>query len=137
MTALTDNYEDKRQDGDVISYPVKGSATIYKGGLLVDKGSGFAEPGTDGSGYTFLGVAAEKADNSGSATDGAIRVRVYKNGTFVFNKASAVDGDRGVAMYIHDDCTVGTSATNSILAGYCVDIPSSSTIKLRIDLAAK
>jgi hypothetical protein len=137
MTALTDNYEDKRQDGEIISVPVKASTTIYKGAMLVDKGTGYAEPGTDGSGYIFLGVAAEKADNSGSATDGAIRVRVYKTGTFVYNKASAAQTDLDQAMYIHDDCTVGTSSTNSVLAGYCVDVPSSSTIKLRIDLAAK
>ena len=45
--------------------------------------------------------------------------------------------DLGVAMYIRDDNTVDTASTNSILAGYCVDIVDSSTIKLRIDLAAK
>lgn len=135
MSALTENYEAKRQDGEIISVPVKASAVIYKGALLVDKGTGYAEPADDGSGYTFLGVAVEAA--TGSAADGGIRVRVYKTGTYVYTKASAVAGDLGAAMYIHDDQTVGTSSTNSILAGYCADIPTSSTIKLRIDLAAK
>ena len=135
MTALSANYEAKRQDGDVLSVPVKASATIYKGALLVDRGTGYAEPGIDGSSYVFLGVAVEAA--TGNATDGGVRVRVDKTGTFQYTKATAVAGDLGVAMYIHDDQTVGTSSTNSVLAGYCVDIVDGSTIKLRIDQAAR
>ena len=135
MTALSDNYEAKRQDGEIISVPVKASAVIYKGALLVDKGTGFAEPCTDGSGYVFLGVAVEA--KTGGSTDGATAVRVYKTGTFQFAKASAADTDRGVLMYIHDDQTVGTSSSNSVAAGYCVDIVSSSVIKLRIDQVAR
>lgn len=136
MAALTDDYEAKRQDGDIIDVKVKGSTTIYKGALVVDKGTGYAEPGVDGDGYTFLGVAVEQSDNSGGS-DGDAYVRVYKNGTFQYSKASAAQTDLGTAMYIHDDQTVGTSSTNSVLAGYCVDIVDSSTVKVRIDLAAK
>lgn len=136
MTALTDNLEVKRQDGEIIDVKVKASTTIYKGAMVVDKDTGYAEPGDDGSSYTFLGVAVEKADNS-SGSDGDINVRVDKTGVYQYTKATAVQTDLGVAMYIHDDQTVGTSSTNSILAGYCVDIVDSSTIKLRIDLAAK
>jgi len=137
MTALSANFEAKRQDGEMISVPVKGSAHIYKGALVVDKGTGFAEPGTDGSGYIFLGVAAEEADNSGSATDGKIRVRVYKTGVFQYSKASAADTDRTVAMFIHDDNTVGASATNSVACGYVVDVVGTTKVKLRIDGYAK
>jgi len=136
MTALTKSYEAKRQDGLLVSVKVKGTTTIYKGALLVDKGNGYAEPGTDGSSYVFLGVAAEDADNS-SGSDGDIRVRVYKTGVYQYAKASAAQTDLGTPMYIHDDNTVGGSSTNSILAGYCADIVNASTVKLRIDLAAK
>jgi hypothetical protein len=135
MTALSAAYEAKRQDGEIISVPVKASAVIYKGALLVDKGTGYAEPGTDGSGYILLGVAVESV--TGGSSDGAKEVRVYKTGVFQYAKASAAATDLTVAMYIHDDNTVGTSSTNSVLAGYCVGIVNSSTIKLRIDLAAK
>ena len=134
MTALSANYEAKRQDGIILSIPVLADAVIYKGALLIDAGNGFAEAGDDGS-YTFLGVAVEAA--TGGSSDGDIRVRVYKTGTFQYAKSSAVDTDLGVAMYIHDDQTVGTSSTNSLLAGYCVDIVDSSTIKLRIDIATR
>lgn len=135
MTALSANLDTKRKDGEIVSYPVKGSTTIYKGALVVDLGDGYASPGDDGS-YTFLGVAVEKADNS-SGSDAGESVRVYKKGTFVFSKSSAVQTDVGQAMYIHDDQTVGTSSTNSILAGYCVDIPDSSHVRIRIDRAVQ
>jgi len=137
MTALSANYDTKRQDGEIVSYPVKGSATIYKGALVVDLGTGYASPGSDAGAYTFLGVSVEKSDNSGSATDGAKAVRLYKTGTYVFTKASASQTDIGTAMYIEDDQTVAASSTNSILAGYVVDVPSSSTVRIRIDLATK
>jgi hypothetical protein len=136
MSALAAAREVKRQDGEIVEYLVKGSATIYKGALVVDKGTGYAEPATDGA-YTFLGVAVEGADNSGSATDGAKTVRVYKTGIYQYVKGTAVQGDLGVAMYAHDDQTVGTTSTNSLLVGYCAGIVDSSTIKLRIDLAVK
>jgi len=136
MTALSDDYEAKRQDWEIIDVLVKGRTTIYKGALVEDKGTGYASAGVDGSGYAFLGVAMEKADNSGGA-DGAMSVRLYKTGVFQYTKASADQTDLGVAMYIHDDQTVGTSSTNAIPAGYCVGIVDSSTIKLRIDTAVK
>ena len=135
MTALSENYEAKRQDGEIISTPVKANAVIYKGALLVDKGNGYAEPATDGSSYIFLGVAVEAA--TGSTTDGGVEVRVYKTGVYQYHKASAIASDLTVAMLIHDDNTVGTSATNSVACGYCVGIVDGSHIKLRIDGYAK
>ena len=137
MTALSANYEDQMKDGKVQEYPVLGLAHIYKGGMCVDKGTGYASAGSDAGAYTFLGVAAEESDNSGSSTDGAKVVRINKTGSYVFNKASAAQTDIGVAMYLEDDCTVAASTTNSILAGYVVDVPSSSTVRIRIDSAVK
>ena len=136
MTALTDNYEAKRQDGVMISVPVKASTTIYKGALVVDLSTGYASVGADGSGNIFLGVAVEKADNS-SGSDGDIEVRVYKTGTYQYTKATAVQTDLGQAAYVRDDNTVALSTTNSVLAGYVVDIVDSSTVKLRIDQATR
>ena len=136
MTALSDNFEAKRQDGEMIDVKLLASETIYKGALVVDKGTGYASAGAYGSGYVFLGVAVEKGDNS-SGSDGDVSIRVYKTGVFQIPKGTAVQTDLGQAMYIRDDNAVDTSVTNSILAGYCVDIVDSSNIKLRIDLAAK
>lgn len=136
MTALTDNFEAKRQDGEMVDTKVLADAVIYKGALVVDIDTGYASAGSNAGAYTFLGVAVEKADNDGGS-DGDVSVRLYKTGVFQVPKPTAVQTDIGAAMYIRDDNTVDTSSTNSILAGYCVDIVDSSTIKLRIDLAAK
>ena len=133
LMALSANLDTKRKDGDIVSYPVKGSATIYKGAMVVDLGTGYASAGVDTAGAVFLGVAVEKSDNSSSATDGAKDVRLYKTGTFVFSKSSAVQDDIARPMYISDDQTVATSTTNMILAGPCVDVPDSSHVRVRID----
>jgi len=136
MVALSDEVERNRQEGLIVSYPVAASTTIYKGALVCDNGSGYAVPGADNSSYTFIGIAVETADNS-SGSAGDKEVRVYKTGVFEVPKSSAAATDRAAAMYIRSDNEVATSTTNSILAGYCVDIVDSSTIRLRIDLAAK
>ncbi len=134
MTALTDNLEAKRQDGEIIEYPVLAAEVIYKGALVVDKGTGFAAAGDQSASTKFLGVAVEKSDNSASgASDGDTKVRVYKTGVFQYTMPSAADTDRGVPVYVRDDQTVDSSVTNSVFAGYVVDIVSSSLVKLRID----
>jgi len=136
MTALSANLDTERKDGEMISYPVLATETIYKGALVVDLDTGYASAGTDASGNISLGVAVEKSDNaSGSDADKA--VRVYKKGTFVFSKTTAVQTDVGVPMYITDDQTVATSSSYSILAGYCVSIPDSSHVRIRIDAAVR
>ena len=135
MTALSASYEAKRQDGIIVSVPVKAAAVIYKGALVVNKGTGYAEPGVDGSGYIFLGVAVESV--TGSSVDGEKTIRVNKTGSYEYAKASAVATDLGVAMMIHDDNTVGASSSNSVACGYVVGIPDSSHVRVRIDLAAK
>jgi hypothetical protein len=137
MTALTASYEDKRQDGEIVSVPVKGSTKIYKGAMVVDLGTGYASVGADTSGAIMLGVAVETADNSANATDGAISVRVYKTGVFQYSKASAVQTDLDQLAYIRDDNTVALSTTNSVSAGYIVSIVDGSTVKLRIDQVAR
>jgi hypothetical protein len=132
MTALSAAYEAERQDGILVEVPVKASTTIYKGALLVDKGTGYAEPGTDGS-YAFLGVAAEGANNS-AGSDGAVKVRVYKTGTFKYAKAGgASQTDLTTAAYITDDATVAGSTTNSLQAGTVVSVVDSTYVKVRID----
>ncbi len=135
MTALSASYEAQRQDGIIVSVPVKANAVIYKGALVVDKGTGYAEPGVDGVGCTFLGVAVESV--TGGSADGEKEIRVYKTGSYVYSKDSAAATDLGVQMMIHDDNTVGASSSNSVACGYVVGIPDSSHVRVRIDLAAK
>ena len=131
MTALTAAKEAERQDGEIIPYKVAASTTIYKGALVCDNTSGYAVPAADTSGYVLLGVAVETV--TCGTTAGAVSVRVYKTGVFKMAKASAAQTDIGVLMYVLDDATVAASSTNSIKAGYVIDIIDTSNIRLRID----
>ena len=135
MTALTAAYEAERQDGEIVDVPVKATAVIYKGGLVVDKGTGYAEAGDDGSGYTFLGVAVESA--TGGSADGSVTVRVYKTGSYKYTLAGgATQTNLGNLVYVSDDQTVGTSSTNSIACGYIVKVVDTTYVKVRIDLSS-
>jgi len=136
MTALSANLDTERKDGEIVSYPILATEVIYKGALVVDLGTGYASAGTDASGNVFLGVAVEKKDNS-TGSDADLAVRINKKGTYVFSKTSAVQTDVGLPMYITDDQTVATSSSYSILVGYCVSIPDSSHVRVRIDAAVK
>lgn len=136
MTALSAQYECERQDGEMIDVPVLADAIIYKGALLVDKGTGFASAGVATGSYVFLGVAAEGADATG-LNDGDKSVRVYKNGTFKYTKPAAVQSDLTVIVYLRDDQTVDTTVTNSIAVGTVVKYVDSTHVKVRIDSATK
>lgn len=137
MAALSDNAERKRQEGIFVSYPVAASTTIYKGALVCDDGSGYLVPASDSatSGFVFVGVAYEAANNS-DGDDGDLEVRVVRTGVFQVPKSSAVANDRGAPMFARSDNEVATSTSNSVIAGVCVDIVDTSTIKLDIGAAA-
>ena len=132
MTALSADKEVNRKAGNVIAYSVAAATTIYKGAGVCDNGSGYAVPAADTSGYVPLGIAVEKVDNSGGSA-GDLWIRVYKNGTYEVVHSGAAQTDIGVLFYWSDDQTVADSTTNSVKAGYCVEVPSSSKLRIRVD----
>ncbi len=136
MAALTDDAERNRKEGVMVSYPVSASEVIYKGALVCDNGSGYAIACADNSSYHFVGVAVEQTDNS-SGSAGDDNVRVYKTGVFEIPKSSATQTDVGTVMYARSDNEVASSTTNSVTAGYVVDLVDSSTVALRIDRAVQ
>jgi len=137
MSALSDDREVKRKDGEYQLYEIYAGATIYKGALVCVRDSdGYLVPLSDTSGLTFVGVALEQVDNSGGAS-GALEVRVEKIGNYQYAKASAVQADVGDLVYGLDDQTVGLSSTNSIEVGYIQKVIDSSTVYVRIDRAVQ
>jgi len=138
MTALTDDFEAKRQDGEIIVFPVKASTTIYKGALVaIDTATGYAVPASDAAGQIFVGVAVEKADNS-AGSDGDKEVRVFRTGTFQFNCSGADQTWVGKKVYAVDDNTVALAAgtANTVLVGVVVSYESPTKVKVAIDGAA-
>ena len=119
MTALSENRYTKHRDGLFTAHPVKAGAHIYKGSLVCADATGFAVPGGDTAGLSFLGVAIEEADNTGGLS-GSITVRVQCSGVFSFAKTGTITQTSiGATLYIADDQTLAlaATATNDIPAG--------------------
>ena len=161
MTALSAPYDARRKDGDRTRYPVAAAKVCYKGGLAALSG-GYVQPAADAASIQFAGVFAASVDNTTGAIQpgfiepslgspapglpsgiaqgsaGAVTVQVYKEGAFVFNKASAVQSDVGKQALIVDDNTVATSGTtNAVVCGYVVELIDSSHVRVRIDRAVQ
>lgn len=134
--ALTAAYEAKQKDGELITYPISANAKIWKGALVCRNASGYAVAAADAASYALLGVAAESCDNTGGA-NGALSVRLYKTGSFVYGKAGATQADVGAAVYCTSDDTVAGTAVNSVLAGYVTALESSGKVRVRIDNAVR
>jgi hypothetical protein len=133
LTALTENYDAERKDGILITYPVAAGETIYKGAIVCLDSDGYLVPGSDATGYSFVGISYEKADNA-SGADGDVTARVWKVGTYVLvSDFAAGQDDVGSEVYVVDDNTVSTSTTYSVVCGTIVEIISSSSVRIRID----
>lgn len=111
MTATTVDVDTPRREGEVISYDVAASTTIYKGSMVVAV-SGYAASSTGSNSQPFLGVAYEGCNNSAGSA-GAKEVKVYKTGIFEFTLASAAITDIGVEVYSADNVTVQKTADGS------------------------
>jgi len=133
---LTGSYEAEGKVGALIQYKVAGGVFIYKGALVCLNLDGYAVPGADTSGYKFIGVAYEDANNK-SGSDGDVSVRVLKTGSFLYPIGSAQQSDMGKKSYIKDDGEVATTTINQILAGYICEMPSSGKVRVRIDNAVQ
>lgn len=136
MSALTTNRYTKYRDGLLSALPVKAATHIYKGSLVSVDAGGYAVPGGDTAGHTFMGVSLEEADNTDGAS-GELSVRVQTSGVFSFAKAGSVNQAAvGSKMYIADDQTVAPvgTTTNDIPCGR-LEALDGSDVWVRIQLA--
>jgi len=138
MAASTIAREAARKEGDVVAYPVQAGVVINKGTLVFVDNTGFARPGRSGTaGDVFVGVAYEGASNASGAA-GALLVRVFKRGTFVFPKGAATaPADLAAAFYAADDQTLTATAAGNQLVGYAVAVVDGVNLRVRIDRAVQ
>lgn len=117
-----------------ISYPVKGSTTIYAGGIVCLDATGYAVPGSASTTLVAVGVAQKTVVNAGS--DGAVSVPV-REGTFVLENATSTDActqaEAGTAIYVLDDQTVTKTSTGHSKVGRMVGFVSTK-VAVRIGL---
>lgn len=128
MGALAANRTTQRKDGALQALPV-GVDIIYRGALTCVDTSGYLLAGQDTAGYTFGGVAYEKADNS-AGTAGDIECRVYRSGVFEFVAAGMAITDVGKKVYIADDQTVQLAQPGggNVFCGVIVDYVSATSV---------
>lgn len=105
MTATTQDLQTPHKAGEIVSYPVAGSTTIYKGSLVALNSSGYLVSATDSSGYVFAGVAAEGKDNS-SGSNGDVYAKVYVSGIHKFALSGAGVTSVGKVAYVSDNQTL-------------------------------
>ncbi|CAB3886610.1 MULTISPECIES: hypothetical protein [Achromobacter] len=126
MTALTQDRNTLRRDGNQIEPPVAAATRIYGGSIVCINTSGYAVPGSTSTTLKVAGVAEDRADNSGGAA-GDIRVRLRKGPHCFANSVSAdliTLADIGSVCYIVDDQTVAKTSggdTRSV-AGKVFDV---------------
>ena len=135
MGALAANRVTRNREGKTFDFKVDVNKHIYAGGLVMTV-AGYLQPGGDTASAEFAGVAgAEVNNNPGLA--GAKVCRVLRKGTFLFNKASAVQTDVGKDAYIVDDQTVALVAvtTNDLKCGKIIGIEDSTHVWVAIDNA--
>lgn len=135
MSAATAVIDSQMKEADIVSY-FMGAVKIFKGTLVSVRADGYLYPSRSGTaGDVFAGVAGGTVDNSAGAA-GATRILVWKRGTFVFTKATAVQTDVGVPFYASDDNTLTATTTNNQKVGVGVELIDSSHVRIRIDTAA-
>jgi len=128
MAALTAARSTKQMEGGPLprqmSFPVKGSTTIYQGSLVA-LNAGYAAPGAIATGRIVVGRAKRTVINSGA--DGAATVEV-EAGVFVWGNSASGDlcaqADVGASCYIIDDQTVAKTSNGSTrsVAGIIVQV---------------
>lgn len=112
-------------------YPVKGSTTIYKGGIVMIL-SGYAAPGANTSGGLVVGVAEDTVVNGGA--DGAAYVNTVCSASFRFVGSGIVAADVGKTAYVSDDQTVAdTDPGNTVVAGVIDELEDTNVVWVRIE----
>lgn len=126
MTALTQDRNTRRSDGNQVAPPVAANTRIWGGSITCVNAAGYAVPGATSTTLKAVGVSEHRADNTGGVA-GAMRVRCRK-GPHRFANSAAADAialsDVGSDCFIVDDQTVAkTNGTNTrSVAGKIFDV---------------
>lgn len=134
MSNITTRKDVRRQEGNILSYPVAASTKLIEGALVALNTSGVLVNGADTASFKFVGVLDETADNS-SGSAGDVRGKVWTYGVIdVAANFSAAAGDCGKQVYLVDNQTVDLAAntTNDVLVGRIVEVVSASKLRVAI-----
>ena len=133
MSALTNDRNTVRKEGDYAAYQVKANAKIFAGSLVCIDSTGYAIPGSDNAGLKFVGISRGYVDNTGGA-DGALSVEVWRRGSFELAASGMTSGNIGDSIFVVDDQTVGlaSTTTNDVPCGKISEYNSATSVYVSI-----
>ena len=131
-----------RSEGVIVSTPMDGTTTIYKGTFCALAATGYVEPMAQVASLVYWGIAAETKENSGSA--GAAEIDIYQKGVFTVAIAGTVtQADLGAEVWLNSNSTGGNDYTVlninesdpgiTTKVGRIVRVNSSSSVDICID----
>ena len=108
MTALDQDRNTPRQEGDLRVSALAAGVLAYAGAIMMRNAAGFLVAGQTATGLVGVGVAQERVDNSAGANGDL--TAPYRGGVFRFANSAAADeitiADIGGLAYAVDDQTV-------------------------------
>jgi len=138
VTALAEDRNTPRSEGDLRSGPVAASMLIYAGALVCRNAAGYLVKGAAATGLVGVGRAEQRIDNSAGA-NGALTL-TYRPGIYRFGNSAAADlitiAEVGDVCFVVDDQTVAkTDGTSARSAAGIVDSVDSLGVWVRMDEA--
>ncbi len=119
--------------------PVYTLVNIYSGAFVCVRADGYAVPGDDASGYIFMGIARENADNSGGQS-GDINILVRRRGLYKMTFATAITiANVGDNVFLASDETVDVAGncTYDIFCGIIAEYIDTTHAWVDIEPAIK
>ena len=110
MTALALDTPRAYELGETNTLPVRASTCIYEGAAVGDDGTGYARGLVAGD--EFRGFCIRQADNSATATNGAINVQVRSSGKAQLAVTSLAITSVGAQVFASDDATFTLDSNN-------------------------
>lgn len=132
MANLITARPDQRQEGILVDIPLAAATKVFAGSNVNTNSAGFGKKASDTAAEVFAGVAMETVDNAGAAGDKP--VRVWKEGVFSMNCASATQAWVGQLVHSVDDNLVALAATttNDVVVGRVVQFVSATEVRVKI-----
>ncbi|MBP0483947.1 hypothetical protein [Sagittula salina] len=138
MSALTQDRNTPRAEGDVRRGTVAAAVKIFAGAYLMRNSAGHLVPGQTATGLVGVGRAEEQVDNSGGAA--GEKTCTYRPGVFRYANSAGGDeitaADIGAKAFAVDDQTVAkTDGTGTRSPAGVVDDVDAQGVWVRFDAA--
>lgn len=137
MTALTEDRDTRRKEGDIGQGPVAASAKLYGGAFVCFNASGYLVAGADTAGLILAGICRGQKDNS-SGADGDLTAEFERDGLHIMIMDMAITrADLGKKVFLVDDQTADLegNVSNAVFCGVIAEYISATKAYIDIEPA--